>query len=175
MKTYHFNLDGEPNRVGLAGEIRANDDAQALSLLSDYLTTLSDGHTLVGHANHVPATPGFGYVNVYANLATISPTAPAVTMAAFDSILDENGVELLVDEDEGEDEDDEESCDYTVSLELNVTAESAEEAIRFFLDDANDASLEFHYTVQHDGVTEDVLYSHDDDEDDNVADQEDET
>jgi hypothetical protein len=58
---------------------------------------------------------------------------------------------------------DDDERDYIVTLELSVTASSPEEAIRFFLDDANDRAMALTYTVTSDDETERVEYSHDHD------------
>lgn len=51
--------------------------------------------------------------------------------------------------------------DYTITLELGVTASSIHEAIQHFLDDANDSNLVLTFTVTHDGQTTEIEYDHD--------------
>jgi len=63
--------------------------------------------------------------------------------------------------------DDDDGGDYTVTLTLNVTASSVEEAIRHFLDDANNGSLVLNYDVtDSDGDVDTHAYEHNDEEDD---------
>ena len=64
--------------------------------------------------------------------------------------------------------------DYSVSLTLDVTADSDEEAIKYFLDDATDRSLDaINYEVTHNGKTYTVAYNHGDEDNDDDDDDED--
>lgn len=59
------------------------------------------------------------------------------------------------------------SGEYVVTLTLTITADNRDEAIRFFLDDAADESLEFSFDITDpDGNACEYVYAAPDDDDD---------
>ena len=78
MKLYHFSIDGELGHIGLAGDIVAANDKEALESLQ---AVLDCAESFSLGLNGTPATGRIDYANIYTNGAQ-------ATMEMFETITE---------------------------------------------------------------------------------------